>query len=240
MKRQIIKRTKSFTMVKSHSKIFKPNFSNELNIESIISAPLVAASKANVVMVTGQTRFLLDYCFTKKEKFRKDLDHNHEKDDVPGKEKNHRKKVTYEPVMIEMSMTRSVIDHDKSTNDPGYIQNVKMKFNVPLLSLIPINSLVIDKVKVDFNMEITSVTYYTPISKISNKQPHLLEKQAQLNGRISYDPDQNTGNQDQNRSQMASRLKVSIHAGPLPLPVGVLTILDMYNRAIQPNSPEKK
>ena len=57
---------------------FKPNFGSELNIESIISAPLVAASKANVVMVTGQTRFLLDYCFKKN-------DNN-----------------TYEPIMIEM------------------------------------------------------------------------------------------------------------------------------------------
>ena len=34
-----------------------PDYSSELNIESIISAPLIAASKANVVMVTGQTRF---------------------------------------------------------------------------------------------------------------------------------------------------------------------------------------
>ena len=33
---------------------FKPQFGAELNIESIIGAPLVAASKANVMMLTGQ------------------------------------------------------------------------------------------------------------------------------------------------------------------------------------------
>ena len=46
---------------------FKPQFGAELNIESIIGAPLVAASKANVMMLTGQAQFLLDYCFTKEE-----------------------------------------------------------------------------------------------------------------------------------------------------------------------------
>ena len=38
---------------------FKPQFGAELNIESIIGAPLVAASKANVMMLTGQAQFLL-------------------------------------------------------------------------------------------------------------------------------------------------------------------------------------
>ena len=33
---------------------FKPQFGAELNIESIIGAPLVAASKANVMMLTGR------------------------------------------------------------------------------------------------------------------------------------------------------------------------------------------
>ena len=38
---------------------FKPQFGAELNIESIIGAPLVAASKANVMMLTGQAQFLI-------------------------------------------------------------------------------------------------------------------------------------------------------------------------------------
>ena len=45
-------------MPEPQNQSFKPSFNSEINIESIISAPLVAASKANVVMVTGQTRFL--------------------------------------------------------------------------------------------------------------------------------------------------------------------------------------
>jgi len=192
------------------NQVFKPNFSSELNIESIISAPLVAASKANVVMVTGQTRFLLDYCFKKSD----DGD-------------------TYEPVMIEMSMIKAVIDHTKEPNDADYLKKVKLNFSLPLLTLIPINSLVIDKVSVDFDMEITSVT-----SK-SYKHDNVLDKKAQLNGKISYDPGRDSNVNNKGKSQMSSRLKVNVNAGPLPLPVGVLTVIDMYTKAIQPVSADK-
>ena len=60
-------------------------------------------------------------------------------------------------------------------------------------------------------------------------------KKAQLNGKISSKRDEgcNPG-QGQYKSQSSSRLTVNINAGPLPLPVGVLTILDLYSKAIQP------
>jgi len=184
---------------------FKPNFSSELNIESIISAPLVAASKANVVMITGQTRFLLDYCFSK------------------------NSNDTYEPILIEMLMTKGVVDPTKEPSDPLYIKKVELTFTIPLLCLIPINSLAIDKVTVDFDMEITSVTSYDSDKGIINKQ-------AQLNGKICSKPaetDDHSG-KSQYKSQSSSKLKVNINAGPLPLPVGVLTILDLYTKSIQP------
>jgi len=182
---------------------FKPSFGRELNIESIISAPLVAASKANVVMVTGQTRFLLDYCFNKEED-----------------------ETTYRPVMIEMSLERGIIDNTKDPSDPDYVTRAQLTFNMPLLCLVPLNSLVIDKVTVDFDMEITSVTSY-------DSKHGIINKQAQLNGKISNDH-KDASNPNKNSSQMSSKLKVGIHAGPLPLPVGVLAILDLYTKSIQP------
>lgn len=188
-------------------KTFRPSFSKELNIESIISAPLVAASKANVVMVTGQTKFLLEYCFTK------------------NKESN-----TYEPKMIEMSMTRAEIVPAVKQGEPDIIKEHKLTFNLPLLTLISLNSLAIDKVTVNFDLEITSVTSYEQLG--GDGKP--LHKQAQLNGRISYDPNQQSNDKGQNKSSMRSQLKVNINAGPLPLPVGVLTIIDLYTKSIQP------
>ncbi|OEK01338.1 hypothetical protein BFP97_07340 [Roseivirga sp. 4D4] len=196
-------------MPESQNQSFKPSFGKELNIESIISAPLVAASKANVMMVTGQTRFLLEYCFSKEDG------------------------TTYEPVMIEMSMVRGVIDDSKKPTDPDYIKKAQLTFNIPLLCLVPLNSLAIDKVTVDFDMEITSVTSKESTKKVGEN--NIMDKKAQLNGKISGGP-----SSDKASTQSSSKLKVGINAGPLPLPVGVLAILDLYTKNIQPLPEEKK
>jgi hypothetical protein len=198
----------------------KYNF-NELSIESLISAPLVAASKANVLMVTGQTRFLLENCFDQKDED------------------------TYEPKLIIMSLKKGIIDNteeSKESNepaDPTKIKVIEMTFSIPLLCIVPINSLAIDQVTVDFDLEITSVTSSDTASDDDKKQrldSGIMDQKAQLNGKISYNP--NEGSSDsktsQYRSQMSSRLKVHINAGPLPLPVGVLSILDLYTKSIQP------
>ena len=38
---------------------------SEMNLESIVSAPVIAVSKANSMMLSGQLSFLMDYCFIK-------------------------------------------------------------------------------------------------------------------------------------------------------------------------------
>lgn len=189
---------------------FNPNF-RELDIESMISAPLVAASKANVVMVTGQTRFLLEYCFTKD-------DRN-----------------VYTPIMIVMSLSRGVIDESKKEGEAGRIRLVQMTFSIPLLCIVPINSLVVDKVSIDFDMEITSAI--PKQAKAANGASQMVtEQNARLNGRIGNAQDDTEGGRgrSQYRHRMSSRLKVSLNASPLPLPNGVLAILDLYTRSIQP------
>lgn len=197
-------------MADSTDSRLRPNFSKELDIESIISAPLAAASKANIVMITGQTRFLLEYCFAKEENSK-----------------------TYKPVMIEMQMMKAELVSGTEPGEPDTVKHHKLSFGLPLLTLIPINSLVIDKVTVDFDMEITSVTSYEPTGKLGDRKVPLT-KQAQLYGKISSDPYDRNNKTVQNKSQSKSRLKVNINASPLPLPVGVLTVIDLYTKAIQP------
>lgn len=194
-------------MADNEKNIFNPHFGAELNIESIISAPLVAASKANVMMLTGQTHFLLDYCFNKVGDM-------------------------YQPVMIEMLLTQPVIDATKQPADPGYISIEKMAFQVPLLCLLSLNSLAIDKVSVDFDLEITSVGSY-------QSNVDIVEKKAVLNGRVAP-TSQNTGKsaEEQYTDRTSSRLKVNLNASSLPLPKGVLVILDLYTKAIQ-SIPQK-
>ncbi len=188
-----------------------------VNVASMISAPLVAASKANSEMLKHQAHFLMEFCFIKKEI--KDADGN-----VTGN--------NYEPLMIEMNMTKSVINHDKSK---PVFETERVTFKVPVLTLIPINSLAVDDIQIDFDMEIISQTSRkTNASEMGESQSGTKET-AELRGKISYDSKESSNSS----RRSASKLKVKVHAGPLPLPVGVSAMIDMYSKAIHP-VPEKE
>jgi len=165
-----------------------PNFrdqESEVNLDSIISAPMVAVSKANSIMLSGQSEFILNYCF----------------DRMIAPDNS----VSYEPKMI-------VLVAKKESEKSSFIK-------IPLLTLLPINSLAIDKMKVKFNMEITSISSY----KANNKDS--LERKAQLSGKLSGDKinPNNIFNSNKN-------LSVSVEASKLPLPNGLLNIIDMYSK----------
>ncbi len=192
------------------------NFDRGMNIDQVISAPLVAASTANAMMLKDQARFLMEFCFDVTE--RKDADGN-----VTG--------VTHTPRMINMVMTRTTVDPTKDSNDPDALRTVEMTFSVPVLTLIPINSLAVDEVKIEFDMEITS---QSSASNDSSKTSGLDDggEKTQLKGKISYDSRENGSKSS--RRQNSSKLKVHVHAGNLPLPVGVTAMLDMYSKSINP------
>ena len=195
-----------------------PQVNSEVSIDAMISAPLVAASKANAEMVLGQTNFLLRNCFAQ-------VKVSPATESMPAVYK-------YDPIMIQMSLTRSVIDTNKLPSDEEYMKIETMDFSIPLLCIIPINSLAIDNVTVDFDMEVTSISTWEIKSDDLKNGNRVLNKQAQLNGKISSDP--KTTGDNQYKKQSSSRLKVHINASPLPLPLGVLSILDLYSKNINP------
>lgn len=198
-------------MLGEDNSTFNPRFDAELNIESIIGAPLVAASKANVMMLTGQARFLLDYCF--------------EQEADSGLRR---------PVMVSMALLQSSVD------GVGNVSANEMTFQVPLLCLLPLNSLAVDTVNVDFDLEITSVGSYV-YKPEDNGNIQLVERKAVLNGRLAP-PGGRCGKKvaEQYENTLSSRLKVNIHASGLPLPKGVLAILDMYTNSIRPTGLNEK
>lgn len=163
-----------------------PNFrdqESELNLESIVSAPMIAVSKANSIMLSGQTEFILNYCFN---------------------QFVNNNRTTYEPKMIDLVV-------NNVNNENSIVQ-------IPLLTLLPINSLAIDKMKVNFNMEITSISSY-------KSQSGSLDRKAQLSGKLSGDKNNGSNSTSSNRN-----LEVSVEASKLPLPNGLLNIIEMYSK----------
>lgn len=201
-------------MTQQRKTLFNPkSIKRGLDIGAIISAPLVAAASANSMMLKEQTRFLMDFCFTQKG--------------------NNQ----YEPVLIEMSITRSVIEPSSGKNETPIIRRIESKFSLPLLTILPINSLAVDNVTVDFNLEITSQSSVDANdSNVNTSNFGASGEKTQMNGKISYDSKEqaNSSNKSQKKTQNSSKLQVHVNAGPLPLPVGVSTLLDLYVKSIQP------
>ena len=192
-----------------------------LPMESLIGGPLNAAAKANSAMALTQTRFMLDTCFNRKE--------------VSTTEP---KSYQYEPIMIDMILTRSVIGPGATVIKPA-----STKFTLPLLTILPINSLAVETVDINFEMEVKS-----SFSEDDNKAKESESKgegsfetklgwgplSVSIKGSASYSSkDSETHNTHYEKSNSA-KYTVNVHAGQLPLPKGVNTIIEAFTKAIQP------
>lgn len=203
-----------------------------LPMDSLIGGPLNAAAKANASMAITQTKFILDTCFTKPES---NSDNGNDAQD------------SYEPIMIHMTLTRGIIQ-PQPENDQGEIPNptitpVKTRFDLPLLTIIPINSLGVDNVDITFEMEVKS--------SFSEEQSETTENtikaaasfevkvgwgpvSATVKGSASYDHKDSTTHSTHYQKSNSAKYTVNVHAGQLPVPKGVNTIIEAFTNSIQP------
>ena len=181
------------------------------NIADLIGAPLTAAASANSKMLKLQTAYLFETCFVKKD------------DD------------SFEPVMIEMSIFRSSVDSSDRENPT--LKNYSAKFKVPLLTLIPINSLAVDSVDINFSLEIVSQKEVSSDQTIEGETnltntKKSEQKKTELSGRVSYD----SKDIKKEKSHNSSKLDVKMQAKSLPLPLGITTLIDLYVKTINAKS----
>lgn len=154
------------------------------NLDSLLSAPLVAVSKANMMMLSGQTSFILNNCFTKENGI-------------------------YHPVMVTMSISRNTSDG----------KEVSLNFQLPILSLLPLNSLAIESVRLNFHVDITAAYTYA-----SKDKTNLLERKSALNGRIVK---HGRGYEESN-----THMTVDINTNTISLPLGIKNLVELYSKSI--------
>lgn len=116
-------------------------------------------------------------------------------------------------------------------------------FDLPLLTIIPLNSLGVDEVDIKFEMEVKSSFSNTQTEESTTKAAAeaTLEAKfkigpfsASITGKASYSSeDKKTSNSHYEKSNSA-KYTVHVHAGQLPLPKGVNTIIEAFTQAIQP------
>ena len=173
---------------------FASSLSTGQNLESLISAPLTAISKANASMLSGQTQFILDYCF-------------------------HLEGDAFAPVLIKLEFAA----------DGGG----KSYFYVPLLTLLPLNNLAVDSVKVDFSVDIVStVSHSVPMMASNNPaKANVLERKSRIGARIAKS--------ESEKGSGEGEMSVSIRAKQISLTRGVTTLIDLYSKNIVTKEPEK-
>lgn len=193
-----------------------------LPMESLIGGPLNAAAQANSAMAITQTRFLLDTCFYK------------EKDD---------KDAPYIPIMVSMEQKRGVIVPSAEPGGEPVITEVTTTFNLPILTILPLNSLAVDDVTIKFDMEVKSSYGEEESSEASKKLSTESSFESRLNlgcfsasvtGSVSYNEEAKSSQSSHYEKSNTASYSVNVHAGQLPLPLGVTTIIQAFTNAIEP------
>ncbi len=186
-----------------------------LPMKSLLGAPLKAATDANGMMARTQTQFMLSTGFDKKGS---DL----------------------EPIMVSFNITRSVVKPDGTEATPS---TASVKFSLPLLTLIPLNSLAVDDVKVHFEMEVKSSTSKDNESSQEQETAAQADITAKYNaglfsvevhGSVSHNSKSSNTQREHYEASNQAKYEVDVHAGQLPLPTGVTTIINAFTKNIDP------
>lgn len=196
-----------------------------LPMGDLIGAPLLAAAKANSAMAATQTKFLLDTCF--------------------AKESTDDGKDHYQPVLIKMTLSRGVlvpVDPTQPDQEPT-ISEVKTSFDLPLLTILPLNSLAVDDVSIGFDMEVKSSFSETTNDKTEqalSAESSFSAKvgygvfSAEVSGSVSYDSSSSSSRDTHYEKSNSAQYGVKVHAGQIPLPQGVTTIIQAFTNSISP------
>lgn len=218
-----------------------------LPIKSLIGAPLIAAAEANSKMALTQTQFLLSTCFnvvTVPEKPEVSA-----KDAVPAQGTTPAQPAVYaspaipaheayEPIMINMSLSRPVINIDGTAAAPAV-----STFSLPLLTILPLNSLAVDDVKVHFEMEVKSS--FSNDKETTSESTSAAEGKfsarvgfgcfsAEVSGSVSASSKNTSSDKSHYEKSNSAKYEIEVHAGQLPLPQGVTTIIEAFSQAISP------
>lgn len=189
-----------------------------LPMGSLIGGPLTAAAQANHQMACDQVGYLLSTCFISK--------------------KNKKEGITRTPVTIDMVLERPVI-HSNGVKGTS----VKTVVKLPLLTIIPLNSLAVDEVDIKFEMEVSSAFSVdkakeekssteaeTDITATGRIGPFRVE----IKGHVKHDSSSSNSENSHYEKKNSAKYSVGVHASQLPLPPGIGIIIQSYASCINP------
>jgi len=226
-----------------------------LPMDSLIGGPLNAIADANGKMAKSQTQFILESGFniSKKDLVRYEWNNN-------AWEAVNEQIAVYDPIMINLSLSRPSLDengnqllidqYDEATKSTKKVAapNAEFTIKVPLLSVIPINSLGVQSAEINFEMEVKSSSEEktSESSKKNSEGSGSFEAsmgwgpfKVSVKGSASYSSEDAKSRDTHYQKSNNAKYTVNVKAGQLPLPTGITTILDIYAKNIFPVSSVK-
>lgn len=189
-----------------------------LPMGELIGGPLMAAAQANNQMAMTQVRFMLETCF-------------------------YIENDQYKPIMVDFIFIRGVITPASDPAQEPTISSVESTIRVPLITIIPLNSLAVDNVDITFNMEVKS-SYGESASE--SQQTELQAQSsfeakigygpfsASISGSVSYSDKSERSSENHFEKSNSASYTVAVHAGQQDLPGGVKTIIEAMTQNITP------
>lgn len=182
-----------------------------LDIRDFVKVSLVSIAKAQHALSVEQTRAMLETCF----------------------EYDKTTKV-HKPIMLTMALTRALVVPADSPNALSTVQHFTSYFAIPLITIMPFNSLGIDVLNLDFNMEVTSQSTTTVNYAHTFTQKQETNCRVNLFGKIVTPPNTKSITPNSADTFGNSGLKIHIEAHAIPLTKGLLSIIDIYSNTLDP------
>lgn len=183
-----------------------------LPMKALIGAPLKAATDANAMIAQSQTQFIINNCFEKISEDSQDL----------------------RPIMVSFQLERQVLTPQGIPSKTPLVMDI----SVPLMTLIPINSLAIETLKISFQMEVKSSREFTRETSSERRQRSTAkglsngykahEFDTELHGTLS------SKGKDSGNNSAGANYEITLTAGQLPLPKGMTAILDIFTKNMAP------
>lgn len=181
-------------------------------LKAIVGAPLKAAADANGMLARAQTQFILSTCF----------------------EPSEMNPSILRPKLLIFNIERYMVHHDGQTAT----EKAGIEMAVPLLTLLPMNSLAIHELNVCFEMEVKSITEKEVNATTGGVEGGESEDDSvfyEMLGALANSPKCLIPNQTHpNRSIPHALYDVTMQADRLPLPKGLNTIIDLLTKNIAP------
>lgn len=198
--------------------------------DELITEPLLAVAKAESEMSKQQVRSIIRNCF-------------YEEDGV------------LRPVMLKMSITKAFLEPDSNIGPNDELRQVVTYFYLPMITIFPISSIGVDNVNINFSMEVLSQFNNEPQStSTTTTQKEVRRTNVETTdsfishprntttlGRVATRTVKTINTNDSTTLDSASAdtsigatYDIDINAGPRPLTNGLLTIIDLYTKAIDP------